>query len=79
MKLCKWTLNIFLLLVVVGCGKNNDTIEKNEEENITNLITYSEALELFTENTEAEVFDIESGITYNIRRVIGGFNTLAGI
>ncbi|MCL2426123.1 MAG: hypothetical protein FWD05_07275 [Oscillospiraceae bacterium] len=43
------------------------------------LLDFREALEIFGEGIEADVLDIETGITYRVRRVIGGYNTLADV
>lgn len=43
------------------------------------LINYEEALEIFEEGTTAIITDIESGEKFNVRRVEGGFTTLADV
>lgn len=77
---------IFIILILFsfsfGCGektgKNND-VDKEKSENRSELLNYVEALKLFEEGVEAEVLDINNGNTFKIRRVIGGFNTIADI
>ncbi|MCL1881801.1 MAG: hypothetical protein FWF76_06445 [Oscillospiraceae bacterium] len=68
---------------------DNETEHNNSTENTTaseirgggiaELIDSVEALEIFAEGIEADVYDIETGITYRVRRVTGGYNTLADV
>lgn len=73
-------LNIIILsislLLVGGCDKEDSTIDVVLSKEI---MEYKEVLELFEEGVSAEVLDVETGITYNVRRVIGGFNTIGDV
>lgn len=76
--------NIFIyciiMFLIVGCSqKNNKEVKEINKERYADLINYKEALEILKENTEAEVLDIDTNKTYKIKRVIGGFNTLADV
>jgi hypothetical protein len=67
-------------LIITGCTEENAASNMEaEQETTAELRDYKEALEILQEGTEAEVLDIETGITYRVKRVIGGFNTLADI
>lgn len=81
MNLKKYSIVILLFIVIItGCGAKEEDIEIQEkEEGIAELISYKDALNILKEDTKAEVLDIETGITYNVKRVIGGFNTLADV
>lgn len=74
---------ICLITISTGCTKNeityHDTTENESSNNYSELLNYVDALEILKEDTVAEVYDIETGISYNIRRVTGGFNTLGDI
>lgn len=82
-------LVLFCLLVLffAGCGNGNAayTIDSNDDAEevrsggYAELIHSEDALAIFTEGTTAVVRDIETGITFNVRRAIGGFNTLADV
>lgn len=78
-------LNIMLLLLffsfTFGCAEEIEEASTEEvvvEESL-DLINYVEALELFEEGVEAEIYDIETGITFTVRRVVGGYNTIADV
>ncbi len=43
------------------------------------LLSFDKALTILCEGTEAEVFDVDTGISYRVKRVIGGYNTLADV
>lgn len=78
---------IFILCFIVlsfctfGCEEQIVEEETDTEnvENYDNLVDYLTALELFEEGMEALVYDIETGITYTVRRVVGGYTTLADV
>lgn len=82
MKKIKYLIIIMcLFLLTTGCNKeevidNKDNDFKNE---YSELLNYKEALTIFIEDKEAEILDIETGITYKVKRVIGGYNTLADV
>jgi len=83
-KIKKLTIFIILITFLVGCNNdeiidNNNSNESSNEERYAELIESREALEILAEGVEALVYDIETGITYNVRRVIGGYNTLADV
>ncbi len=42
-------------------------------------MSYEDALNILSEGVEAEILDTETGITYKVKRVIGGYNTLADV
>ena len=58
-------------------GSSNDPTEGYPE--YSELLHYEEALKIFAEGTTAEVFDIQSGITYKVQRVVGGYDTVANV
>ncbi len=71
-----------LVLLTAGCGEEEKPVETTtspEETSYSELMNYVDALELFEEGMEAEVYDIETGTTYNVRRIEGGFDTLADV
>lgn len=72
----KKILYIITMLLITGCAQT-----KINEETVNSeiIITYIEALSILQEETIAEVLDINTGITYNIKRVTGGYNTLADV
>ncbi len=43
------------------------------------LVPYTEALKIFAEGKTATVTDVETGITYEVKRVIGGYTYLADV
>lgn len=49
------------------------------ETDTVQLLDFREALELFEEGTYAEVYDIEMGLTFHVKRTTGGYNTLADV
>lgn len=74
------TLTVFMFLT--GCeSQKNETKKPNnkETEKYSEMLNYKEALEILKEDVEAEVLDIETGITFKVKRVVGGFNTLADV
>ncbi len=73
----KKNILLFTLIVLISSGCGEENIKKETVD--TQLIHYTEALELFEEGMEAEVLDIETGITYSVRRIEGGFDTLADV
>ncbi len=79
MKYKKILILMFVLLIITGCGNNESAVVDNEVDSEIELINYEEALELFKEGDTASVLDIETGITYEVRRIEGGFTTLADI
>ncbi|MCL1884985.1 MAG: hypothetical protein FWF81_14660 [Defluviitaleaceae bacterium] len=86
MKKVFFVMSIFLFFFA-SCG--DDAYEITPEigtyaieeprERFAELLDFQEALEVFTEGMEAEILDIETGITYRVRRVTGGYNTLADV
>lgn len=73
---------IFSLVLITGCNSENTTNYEIFDESIdrySQLIDYEEALEIFAEGEVAEVLDIYTGITYNIRRIEGGFTTIGDV
>ncbi len=73
---------LIIICTVFICGCNNEetnTKDNSNETSYSELINYEEALELFEEGMEAEVLDVETGITFNVRRVVGGYETLADV
>ncbi len=77
---CLITFMILTIFISSGCQQANKKIIKDITNlNFPELIDYKKALEIFKEDVEAEVLDIETGITYKVKRVIGGFNTLADV
>ena len=74
-KIIKFILIVFTFLLVTGCGDKKVIEESDKAE----IIDYKEALNILKEDTSASVLDIETGITYNVKRVVGGFNTLADV
>ena len=74
-KIIKCILIVFTFLLVTGCGDKKVIEESDKAE----IIDYKEALNILKEDTSASVLDIETGITYNVKRVVGGFNTLADV
>lgn len=77
MKFNKLIITFLLMFVVIGC-QNDDNNNKIIKSNIK-LIDYTEALNILKEDVEAEVLDIDTGIIYRVKRVTGGFNTLADV
>ena len=79
--------SIFLCAIIFsGCASEStvDYIAPPEAEipdivRISELLDFEEALEIFAEGMDAEVLDIETGITYMVRRVTGGYNTIADV
>lgn len=59
-------------------NEDNNTPE-NDGGMVIELLNFIEALEILTEGAEADVLDIETGITYRVRRVTGGYNTIADV
>ena len=43
------------------------------------LIPYNRALEIFSEGVNAVVTDVETGLQFNVRRVVGGYQTIADV
>jgi hypothetical protein len=43
------------------------------------MLPVAEALAIFAEGAEADILDIDTGITYRVRRVTGGYNTIADV
>jgi len=87
-------LSVFIFAGCAGCSgeeernaavSSADEISSGEEEikepinRIAELLDYQETLEIFAEGTEAEILDVETGITYMVRRVTGGYNTIADV
>jgi len=83
----KIILFVACIFFIAGCGENEveieneivSQIEENEIERFSELLDYKEALEIFTEGMDAEILDIETGLTYKVRRVTGGYNTIADV
>lgn len=75
-------LYIFVIGVIFlsfGCSEEESVVVSEETEHYSELMNYTEALELFAEGTEAEVYDILTGITYTVRRIEGGYTTIADV
>lgn len=72
---------IAILLISAGCSDSDSETKSTDktEEHYAELMNYVEALELFEEGMEAEVLDIETGITYTVRRIEGGYTTIADV
>ena len=77
---------IFLLVFTVGCMVSSDAyLDEGSNEVILNenayaeLLNYRDALEIFGEGVYAVVYDIQTGISFDVRRAIGGFNSLADV
>ena len=66
-----------VILMTTGCEK--DIENKKESKKYSDLIDYKDALQILKEDDEATVLDIKSGITFKVKRVTGGFNTLADV
>ncbi len=80
MKNIKHIIFIIMLLITIGCSNKEVEIDEFQtEDTYSELMNYEEALELFEEGLEAEILDIETGITYNVRRIEGGFETIADV
>ncbi|MCL2212911.1 MAG: hypothetical protein FWB93_03675 [Oscillospiraceae bacterium] len=62
-------------------GKNDDISDdiSRGQDPVIELLNVTEALEIFAEGVEAQVFDIETGIRFRIMRTTGGYNTLADV
>lgn len=77
----KYLVLLLLIFCLTGCSDNSEKQkeDKREEKHYSELINSKEALEILAEDVEAEVLDIETGITFNVKRVIGGFNSLADV
>jgi|GEM_PF-5380357 len=71
------TYLLVLSLFLSGCNQSEN--EVTTVDNSIEIIEYEEALSILKESVEAEILDIETGITYIVRRVTGGFNTIADI
>lgn len=77
-------LNIIIILFLLfGCSNkevdNDEIVNEGSANSFSELMDYKEALEIFEEGKTAEVFDIETGITYKVRRVVGGFKTIGDV
>lgn len=72
---------IMAIILVGGCGTDATTYTTvyEDESHYSELINYVEALELFAEGVEAEVYDIATGISYTVRRIEGGYTTIADV
>ncbi len=70
---------ILLAAVLTLSGCQNDESNKKTDNKFSKLTEYQEALDIFAEGVEAEILDIETGVTFKVRRVTGGFNTLADV
>ncbi len=71
---------IVILILTFGCSAEKEQNGSIKNENhYSNLMNYNEALELFKEGMVASVYDIETGITYNVRRIEGGYQTIADV
>ncbi|MCL2224513.1 MAG: hypothetical protein FWB96_06060 [Defluviitaleaceae bacterium] len=55
------------------------TVPFDEVERFSELLESAYALEILSEGVYADVLDIATGITYRVRRAIGGYNTLADV
>lgn len=80
----KILITLILLIVITGCQENSSTNDYNadnvqSQNGYAELLNYDEALAILTEGAEAEILDIDTGITYKVRRVTGGYNTLADV
>jgi hypothetical protein len=83
----KMLILLVFVILFAACSDNAspDTSHGDTPQNespgggFAELLNFSEALEIFTEGADAEVLDIETGITYNVRRVTGGYNTIADV
>ena len=83
-----YLLAISLVLVLLtACGgetappendtNTNDTTQS--QEGTVELLEVRDALEVFAEGVEAEVFDIDTGLTFRVKRTTGGYSTLADV
>ncbi len=79
------TLIVIIIISVFGMlflGRK-DTIEDNDitdiDINTELLISFSEALEIFAEGKESVVTDVETGVTYTVRRITQGYTTIADV
>lgn len=79
MKIYKYILTLLVVFTMVGCTNEVKEEKEVEVEKYSDLIECSEALEIFGEETEAKIIDVETGITFNVKRVTGGYNTLADV
>ena len=73
---------LLVLPVLVGCADTDapaSRVYNGGEDSYITLLDFRDALEIFAEGVEAEVYDIETGITYRVRRVTGGYNTIADV
>ena len=70
---------LIILLTMTGCGAKTNENKEDTNNHYASLIDYQEALKILKEDTTASVLDIKTGITYEVKRVVGGFNTLADI
>lgn len=70
-----------ITLLVCGCVNSDETITTvvKSEDTYSQLLDYTEALALFEEGMEAEVMDVETGLTFTVQRVVGGYDTLADV
>ena len=68
-----------LVFVTTSCGKSEEKKDTTKNKEYAEIIDYKEALNILKEDTEATVLDIETNTTFEIRRVTGGFNTLADV
>ena len=66
-----------LSLIVIGCSAEENQYSNNG--NYAGLLDFREVLEIFGEGVEAYIYDIETGVIFQVRRVIGGFNTHADV
>ncbi len=87
MLLKKLTTLMIIVLLCTACNtkevedtdtKPIDTQTENEK-TYAELLSVDEALEIFQEETIATVLDIETGITFEVKRITGGFTTLADV
>ncbi|MFI3261089.1 MAG: hypothetical protein R3Y13_05205 [bacterium] len=73
-------ITAMFLTSAVGCTKEEEVPKTVvEESEYSELMNYEEALELFAEGVEATIYDIETGISYDVRRIVGGYTTIADI
>ncbi len=82
-KVMKKSDNVLVSLDFLTKNVSLSFIEDDEKVNIRVtselLLDYEKALEVFEESVEAVVTDIESGKSFNVKRVEGGFTTLADV